>query len=220
GGALGHLQLGRHFGRGHLALGLEQQQDGHEPVGTHATMVPAKPAKDWPVSMPRRIAVDRDELRATQEPVKERYRDEPEAALITLAADGTLGEGVSCSVATGRAMAEAGLHPATGGDGTLLCSGDMLLEALAACAGVTLRAVSTSTGIAVRGGTVHVEGDLDFRGTLSVAKDAPVGFKEIRVRFDLDSDAPAEDLAKLLKLTERYCVVFQTLANPPTLALV
>jgi len=164
--------------------------------------------------------VDRDELRATQEPLKERYREEPGAALITLSADGTLGEGVSCSVATGRAMAEAGLHPATGGDGTLLCSGDMLLEALAACAGVTLRAVSTSTGIAVRGGTVHVEGDLDFRGTLSVAKDAPVGFKEIRVRFDLDSDAPADDLAKLLKLTERYCVVFQTLANAPTLSLV
>ena len=164
--------------------------------------------------------MDRDELRATQEPLKERYLEEPEAALITLTADGALGEGVSCSVATGRAVAEAGLHPATGGDGTLLCSGDMLLEALAACAGVTLRAVSTSTGIAVRGGTVHVEGDLDFRGTLSVAKDAPVGFKEIRVRFDLDSDAPAEDLATLLKLTERYCVVFQTLAKPPTLSLV
>jgi uncharacterized OsmC-like protein len=163
--------------------------------------------------------VDRDQLRATQEPLKERYRSEPEAALITLTADGTLGEGVSCSVATGRALAEAGLHPATGGDGTLLCSGDMLLEALAACAGVTLRAVSTSTGIPVRGGTVHVEGDLDFRGTLSVAKDAPVGFTDIRVRFDLDSDAPAEDLAKLLSLTERYCVVFQTLARPPALSL-
>ena len=164
--------------------------------------------------------MDRDELRATQEPLKELYREEPDAALITLKADGTLGEGVSCSVATGRAMAEAGLHPATGGNGTLLCSGDMLLEALAACAGVTLRAVSTSTGIPVRGGTVHVEGDLDFRGTLSVAKDAPVGFKDIRVHFDLDSDAPADDLAKLLKLTERFCVVFQTLANPPTLSLV
>ena len=164
--------------------------------------------------------MDRDQLRATQEPLKERYREEPEAALITLSADGTLGEGVSCSVATGRALAEAGLHPATGGDGTLLCSGDMLLEALAACAGVTLRAVSTSTGISVRGGTVHVEGDLDFRGTLSVAKDAPVGFKNIRVRFDLDSDASDDDLAKLLKLTERYCVVFQTLANPPMLSLV
>ena len=126
---------------------------------------------------------------------------------------------MSCSVATGRALAEAGLHPATGGDGTLLCSGDMLLEALAACAGVTLRAVSTSTGIPVRGGTVHVEGDLDFRGTLSVAKDAPVGFTDIRVRFDLDSDAPADDLAKLLSLTERYCVVFQTLAKPPALSL-
>jgi len=164
--------------------------------------------------------VDREELRATQEPLKERYRDEPEAALITLKANGTLGEGVSCSVATGRAMAEAGLHPATGGDGTQLCSGDMLLEALAACAGVTLRAVSTSIGVPLRGGTVHVEGDLDFRGTLSVAKDAPVGFTDIRVRFDLDSDAPAEDLAKLLKLTERFCVVFQTLASPPTLSLV
>jgi uncharacterized OsmC-like protein len=164
--------------------------------------------------------MDRDQLRATQEPLKERYREEPEAALITLTADGALGEGVSCKVDTGRALAEAGLHPATGGDGTLLCSGDMLLEALAACAGVTLRAVSTSTGIPVRGGTVHVEGDLDFRGTLSVAKDAPVGFTEIRVRFDLDSDASDEDLAKLLKLTERYCVVFQTLANTPTLSLV
>ena len=164
--------------------------------------------------------MDREELRATQEPLKERYRDEPEAALITLKANGTLGEGVSCSVATGRAMAEAGLHPATGGDGTQLCSGDMLLEALAACAGVTLRAVSTSIGVPLRGGTVHVEGDLDFRGTLSVAKDAPVGFTDIRVRFDLDSDAPAEDLAKLLKLTERFCVVFQTLASPPTLSLV
>jgi len=164
--------------------------------------------------------MDRDQLRATQETLKERYRDEPEAALITLTADGVLGEGVSCKVDTGRALAEAGLHPATGGDGTLLCSGDMLLEALAACAGVTLRAVSTSTGIPVRGGTVHVEGDLDFRGTLSVAKDAPVGFTEIRVRFDLDSDASDEDLAKLLKLTERYCVVFQSLANPPTLSLV
>ena len=164
--------------------------------------------------------MDRDQLRATQEPLKERYREEPEAALITLTADGTLGDGVSCKVDTGRALAEAGLHPATGGDGTLLCSGDMLLEALAACAGVTLRAVSTSTGIPVRGGTVHVEGDLDFRGTLSVARDAPVGFTEIRVRFDLDSDASTDDLAKLLKLTERYCVVFQTLANPPALSLV
>jgi uncharacterized OsmC-like protein len=163
--------------------------------------------------------VDRDELRATQEPLKQRYRDDPTAALITLSADGTLGEGVSCSVATGRAMAEAGLHPASGGDGTLLCSGDMLLEALAACAGVTLRAVATSLDIPIRGGTVHVEGDLDFRGTLSVAKDASVGFTDIRVRFDLDTDAPADSLATLLRLTERYCVVFQTLANRPRLSV-
>jgi uncharacterized OsmC-like protein len=163
--------------------------------------------------------VDRDELRARQEPLKSRYREEPAAAHITLAADGNLGEGVSCSVATGRAMAEAGLHPATGGDGSLLCSGDMLLEALAACAGVTLRAVATSLGIPVRGGRVHVEGDLDFRGTLAVAKDAPVGFTAIRVGFDLDSDAGADDLATLLRLTERYCVVFQSLANPPVLSL-
>ena len=163
--------------------------------------------------------MDRDTLRATQEPLKERYREEPTAALITLSADGTLGEGVSCSVATGRALAEAGLHPATGGDGTLLCSGDMLLEALAACAGVTLRAVATSLDIAIRSGSVHVEGDLDFRGTLSVSKDAPVGFKDIRVRFDLDTDAPDESVATLLRLTERYCVVFQTLAHPPKLSL-
>ncbi|MBV8693767.1 MAG: OsmC family protein, partial [Actinobacteria bacterium] len=163
--------------------------------------------------------MDRDTLRATQEPLKERYREEPTAALITLSADGTLGEGVSCSVATGRALAEAGLHPATGGDGTLLCSGDMLLEALAACAGVTLRAVATSLDIAIRSGTVHVEGDLDFRGTLSVSKDAPVGFKDIRVRFDLDTDAPDESVATLLRLTERYCVVFQTPAHPPELSL-
>ena len=163
--------------------------------------------------------MDQDELRALQAPLKERYLEEPTAALITLTADGTLGEGVSCSVATGRAIAEAGLHPATGGDGTLLCSGDMLLEALAACAGVTLRAVSTSLGIAIRGGAVHVEGDLDFRGTLSVTRDAPVGFSAVRVAFELDSDASEEELATLLRLTERYCVVFQTLANPPALSI-
>src|SRR6476661_8327489 len=130
--------------------------------------------------------MDRDELRATQAPLKERYENEPEAALITLAASGTLGEGVSCSVDTGRAMAEAGLHPASGGDGSLLCSGDMLLEALAACAGVTLRAVSTSLGIEVAGGRVHAEGDLDFRGTLAVDRDAPVGFSDIRLDFQLE----------------------------------
>jgi uncharacterized OsmC-like protein len=163
--------------------------------------------------------VDRDELRATQEPLKNQYRDDPATALVTLTADGSLGDGISCSVATGRAMAEAGLHPASGGDGSLLCSGDMLLEALAACAGVTLRAVATSLGIPVRGGTVHVEGDLDFRGTMAVAKDAPVGFAAIRVGFELNTDATADELASLLRLTERYCVVFQTLANPPVLSL-
>jgi uncharacterized OsmC-like protein len=161
----------------------------------------------------------RDELRAIQDPLKSRYREEPEAALITLEAEGTLGEGVACSVATGRAMAEAGLHPATGGDGVSLCSGDMLLQALAACAGVTLRAVATSLDLPVRGGTVHVEGDLDFRGTLAVAKEAPVGFTAIRVRFDLDSDASEEQLDTLTRLTERYCVVLQTLTSSPAVSL-
>jgi uncharacterized OsmC-like protein len=162
--------------------------------------------------------VERDELRAIQEPLKERYRGDPEAALITLSAEGTLGEGISCSVATGRAVAEAGLHPASGGDGTLLCSGDMLLEALAACAGVTLTAVATSLDIPLHGGTVRAEGDLDFRGTLSVAKDAPVGFVAIRVVFDLDADATGEQLDTLLRLTERYCVVLQTIARAPALS--
>jgi uncharacterized OsmC-like protein len=163
--------------------------------------------------------MDRDELRAVQEPLKARYREEPDAAHITLHAKGRLGEGISCSIDTGRAIAEAGLHPLTGGDGTLLCSGDMLLEALAACAGVTLRAVATSLGLDVRGGTVAVEGDLDFRGTLSVDKQAPVGFTDIRVRFDLDTDASAEEIATLTKLTERYCVVLQSLAHTPELSL-
>ena len=161
--------------------------------------------------------MDRQRLQAAQAPLKERYRDEPDAALITLSAEGTLGEGVSCSVQTGRALAEAGLHPASGGDGTQLCSGDMLLEALTACAGVTLRAVATSLGIEVRGGGVRAEGDLDFRGTLAVDRDAPVGFSEIRLSFDLDTEASDEELATLLKLTERYCVVFQSLASPPRL---
>jgi uncharacterized OsmC-like protein len=160
--------------------------------------------------------MNRDELRALQAPLKERYREEPEAARITLEADATLGEGVSCSVQTGRALAEAGLHPATGGDGSLLCSGDMLLEALAACAGVTLKAVATALGIAAEG-TVHAEGDLDFRGTLGVDKAAPVGFSDIRLSFRLDTDADDEQLATLLKLTERYCVVYQTLAQGPRL---
>ncbi len=162
--------------------------------------------------------MEREELRAIQAPLKERYREEPDSARVTLAATGTLGEGVSCSVQTGRAMAEAGLHPASGGDGSLLCSGDMLLEALVACAGVTLRAVATSLGIAVESGEVRAEGDLDFRGTLSVDRDAPVGFSEIRLDFELDTDADEEQLATLLKLTERYCVVFQTLTDSPKLS--
>jgi uncharacterized OsmC-like protein len=163
--------------------------------------------------------VDRARLRRLQEPLKAHYRDQPEAAVVTLSATGTLGDGVSCSVETGRALAVAGLHPASGGDGSLLCSGDMLLEALAACAGVTLRAVSTSLGIPVTEGAVHVEGDLDFRGTLAVDKQAPVGFTSIRVRFELESDADAEQLATLLRLTERYCVVYQTLVASPTVSI-
>jgi uncharacterized OsmC-like protein len=162
--------------------------------------------------------VEREQLREIQGPLKERYRSEPEAAVVTLSATGELGEGVSCSVNTGRAIAEAGLHPASGGDGSLLCSGDMLLEALAACAGVTLRAVSTSLGIEVRGGTVRAEGDLDFRGTLAVDRDAPVGFRAIRLAFEIDADAGEEELATLLKLTERYCVVLQTIAGTPELS--
>lgn len=161
--------------------------------------------------------MDGDALRELQAPLKERYRDDAEAALVTLSAEGELGEGVSCSLATGGALAEAGLHPAAGGDGSLLCSGDMLLEALAACAGVTLRAVATSLGIAVEGGRVRAEGDLDFRGTLAVDRDAPVGFRAIRLAFDLRTEADEEELATLLKLTERYCVVLQTIASPPEL---
>jgi uncharacterized OsmC-like protein len=162
--------------------------------------------------------MDRDELRARQAPLKQRYLDQPDAALVTLRATGTLGEGVSCSVQAGRAIAEAGLHPATGGDGSLLCSGDMLLEALVACAGVTLRAVATSLGISVASGAVRAEGDLDFRGTLGVDREAPVGFAAVRLSFDLDTDADEEQLATLLSLTERYCVVYQTLAGAPALA--
>jgi uncharacterized OsmC-like protein len=159
--------------------------------------------------------MDASALKEMQAPFKERYREQPEAALITLRADGALGEGVSCSVQTSKALIEAGLHPATGGTGLQACSGDMLLEALVACAGVTLNAVATALEIPVRSGRVHAEGDLDFRGTLGVAKDAPVGFKDIRLRFELDTDASADQLATLLKLTERYCVVYQTLRQPP-----
>jgi uncharacterized OsmC-like protein len=154
-----------------------------------------------------------EELREAQAPLKARYRDDPEAAVVTLRARASLGEGITCNVDTGRALAVAGLHPATGGSGAELCSGDMLLEALAACAGVTMRAVSTSIGVPVQG-TVHAEGDLDFRGTLSVDRDAPVGFREIRLRFDIDSDADDEAIAKLIALTERYCVVLQSLRAP------
>jgi uncharacterized OsmC-like protein len=162
--------------------------------------------------------MDTEELRALQQPLKDAYRSDPASAVITLRAHGELGaEEVSCSVETGRALAVAGLHPASGGDGTLACSGDMLLQALAACAGVTLRAVATSLGIAVTGGTVRAEGDLDFRGTLAVAKDAPVGFTAIRLNFDLDTDASPDQLDTLLRLTERYCVVYQTLARPAQL---
>jgi uncharacterized OsmC-like protein len=157
-----------------------------------------------------------EELRALQAPIKERYRADAEAAVITLRADGRLGEGVSCSVETGRAMVKAGLHPAAGGNGMSACSGDMLLQALVACAGVTLSAVATALGIEIRGGEVRAEGDLDVRGTLGIAKDAPVGLREIRLKFLLDTDAGREQLDKLLQLTERYCVVYQTLrASPP-----
>jgi uncharacterized OsmC-like protein len=162
--------------------------------------------------------VDREQLRATQEPLKERYRAEPDEALVTLRASGVIGEGITCSVDTGRALAEAGLHPATGGDGLSLCSGDMLLEALVACAGVTLRAVATSLGLDVESGVVRAEGDLDFRGTLAVSKDAPVGFTSIRLSFELESDATDADLDTLLRLTERYCVVYQTIAVAPALS--
>ena len=159
-----------------------------------------------------------DELRALQAPLKESYRVTPEQALVTLRASGALDEtAVSCHVDTGRAMVEAGLHPATGGTGLLACSGDLLLQALVACAGVTLRAVATALAIPVRGGQVRAEGDLDFRGTLGVTKEAPVGFQAIRLRFVLDTEATAEQLATLEKLTERYCVVLQTLRTSPAL---
>jgi uncharacterized OsmC-like protein len=160
-----------------------------------------------------------EDLRSVQAPLKERYREAPEAALITLRAQGRSGEDVSCKIETGKALVVAGLHPATGGSGHAACSGDMLLEALVACAGVTLNAVATALGIELRDAALQAEGDLDFRGTLGVAKDAPVGFKNIRLQFTLDTDASEEQLATLLRLTERYCVVYQTLANPPAMAV-
>lgn len=160
-----------------------------------------------------------EELRAIQTPLKERYRNLPEAALLTLRARGRLGENVTCKIETGKALVAAGLHPATGGSGFSACSGDMLLEALVACAGVTLNAVATSIGIELRDAEIEAEGDLDFRGTLGVSKDAPVGFRDIRLNFRLDSDATGEQLATLLRLTERYCVVYQTLTNPPKVSI-
>ena len=164
--------------------------------------------------------MDSTALRAVQQPLKDAYRNDPREAVVTLRAHGELGdEEISCSVATGKALAVAGLHPASGGDRSLVCSGDMLLQALVACAGVTLRAVATSLQIPITGGTVHAEGDLDFRGTLAVSKDAPVGFTSIRLGFDLDTDASDEQVATLLRLTERYCVVYQTLAHPARLAV-
>jgi uncharacterized OsmC-like protein len=164
--------------------------------------------------------MDAKELRALQAPLKQHYREEPGAALVTLSATGTLDStAIACRVETGRALVEAGLHPATGGSGLQACSGDMLLEALVACAGVTLRAVATALEIPIRGGRLRAEGDLDFRGTLGVAKDAPVGFQAIRLTVALDTDAGPEQLDRLLALTERYCVVLQTLRNPPDVKL-
>jgi uncharacterized OsmC-like protein len=163
--------------------------------------------------------MDSETLRARQAPIKAKYRDDPTSSLFTLKAEGSLdGEGLTCKVSTARGLAEAGLHPATGGDGLSLCSGDMLLEALVACAGGTLRAVATALDIPVRAGKVLAEGDLDFRGTLAVSKEAPVGFREVRLRFELDTDATDEQRATLLKLTERYCVIYQTIKNPPAMS--
>jgi len=159
-----------------------------------------------------------EDLRAIQSPLKERYKDQPKAAMITLHAQGRAGEGVSCKIESGKGLVEAGLHPATGGTGLQACSGDMLLEALVACAGVTLNAVATSLGIVLREAVLKAEGDLDFRGTLGVSKEVPVGFQDIRLQFELDTDATDEQLATLLRLTERYCVVYQTLAKSPSIS--
>jgi len=163
--------------------------------------------------------MDAEQLKAVQSPLKQQYRAQPQTAQVTLKARGRVGEGITCKLETGRAMAQAGLHPATGGDGLSLCSGDLLLEALVACAGVTLSAVATAIGVELRDALVSAEGDLDFRGTLAVSKDVPVGFKAIRLNFELASDAPREQLESLIMLTERYCVVYQTLAHSPQLAV-
>ena len=159
------------------------------------------------------VFMNTTELKTLQAPLKEKYREQPDSAIITLKAQGKIGEGISCKVETGRAMAEAGLHPATGGTGILACSGDMLLEALVACAGVTLQAVATAIGVEIKSGTVKAEGDLDFKGTLGISKEVPVGFKKIRLAFELETTADAEQTASLKKLTERYCVVYQTIVN-------
>jgi uncharacterized OsmC-like protein len=159
------------------------------------------------------------DLKALQAPLKEQYREQPDTAVVTLKAEGRVGEGVTCKVETGKNLVEAGLHPATGGSGMSACSGDMLLEALVACAGVTLGAVATALGIELRDGTIRAEGDLDFRGTLGVSKDAQVGFRDIRLHFHLDTDASEEQVATLLRLTERYCVVYQTLRQPANIAV-
>jgi uncharacterized OsmC-like protein len=161
-----------------------------------------------------------DELRSIQKPLKDRYRENPQAALVTLKAQGRVGENITCSIQTGKALVEAGLHPATGGSGLAACSGDMLLEALVACAGVTLASVATALGIEIRSGVVRAEGDLDFRGTLGVSKETPVGFQRIRLFFDLDTDAAEDQLATLIRLTEHYCVVYQTLRQPPEMSIV
>jgi uncharacterized OsmC-like protein len=160
-----------------------------------------------------------EQLRAIQTPLKEQYKNDPQSALITLKAEGALGDEVTCNVQTGKALVEAGLHPATGGTGLSICSGDMLLQALVACAGVTLNAVATAIGVRIRNGKISAEGNLDFRGTLGVAKDVPVGFQQIRLKFDLDTDATEDQLATLLRLTERYCVVYQTLVQSPQISV-
>ena len=201
--------------------------DGDEGGGARVGRGPPRPVQPAGRRRGRALTVaglekggpmDADQLRSIQAPIKERYRDQPDEALVTLTANATLGEGVTCNVSTGQAIAAAGLHPATGGSGAELCSGDMLLEALAACAGVTMRSVATAISIPVEG-RVTAEGDLDFRGTLGVDREAPVGFRAIRVRFDLDTDAEPEQVAKLIELTERYCVVLQTLAGTPELSV-
>jgi uncharacterized OsmC-like protein len=163
--------------------------------------------------------MDANALKALQAPLKDRYRQSPESAVVTLKAQGSIGDGVTCSVQTGKALVQAGLHPATGGTGMQACSGDMLLEALVACAGVTLSAVATALGLTVRNARIRAEGDLDFRGTLGVAKEAPVGFRDIRLAFEIDGDLTEEQRATLMKLTERYCVVYQTLRTPPPIAV-